>query len=918
MILVIKITEKEFDDFSPDFLNSLDTNISNSLIKKIIIFVNFPYFNLNKLKTIVIQNNGTDVDLLKQVCKIYPNKTIIWANKLAKFDNTLSKLNKVDLIENLVYVNSKFNSKENINSLDALIFNSNSKIEYSDNIIDSIMSKKISLDINVINKKPDINTEKVMLKVLKQSPRRISIKNYETIITKKEIYKLSVIIVSVNYNDYLLVSLSNNIKYFEDITVVTSSDDLVCQKICDIFGVKCIITDRIYEDGASFNKGKAINDGIKSIDNPDWILLLDADIVLTKKIDINDDVDVLYTSDRYICKDYNTYKDWQDGKIEIDKVGKYETNRGLGFFHLFNINSSDINKELPFPELSNDAAWSDLHFRDKFTKKSKIDKSVIHLGPTYKNWKGRKTDAFLSDDLFNELYKKQGKTFTICSYYFNFNDDIRQKNNFIKFLEQFKDYHDKMIVGIVDYGDIDFDIPCESIIIKGDPNNKLWPKEIIINKIVNRISTDYLIWTDGDLIYENLDWLNNIENVVGENDFVQLFEDINYLGDNGEILESHKSIISSSSKNIDKLLKKEYKPGGSWLGKTSILKNNNLFEKMYVGGGDTILVYGLFGVNNGFVLNQIGKGSEEIKDEATKWINKFEEYKVGYLNETVNHLYHGDLKGRNYNDRYKMISSISYQNYNSEETTKFSNEIVEEKVKNQIVVYTCISGSYDNLKEVIEPEKNIEYICFTDQLIESKTWKIKKIPEILNNLEQTKKARCLKILPHLFLQEYETSVWVDGNIQVKRSIKKFINENLKNNFAIAKHPDRICVYQESEAVKKLNKDMSLTVDSQIEFYKELGYPEKNGMVQSGVIIRKHNENHCIEICNAWWKEIIKWSKRDQLSFNYSIYNKNMIIDIFNPSIISSDYFDYWTHKGQKAKLRNDYGTLKNYINGKEV
>jgi len=407
MILVIKITEKEFDDFSPDFLNSLDTNISNSLISRIIIFVNFPYFNLNKLKTIVIQNNGTDIDILKQVCKIYPNKTIIWANKFAKFDNTLSKLNKVDLIENLVYVNSKFDGKENINSLDALIFNSNSKIEYSDTIINSIISKKINLNINIINKKPDINTEKVILKLLKQSPRRISIENNETIITGKEIDKLSVIIVSVNYNDYLLVSLSNNIKYFEDITVVTSSDDLMCQKICDIFGVKCVITDRIYEDGASFNKGKAINDGIKSIDNPDWILLLDADIVLTKKIDINTDIDILYTSDRYICKDYNTYKDWQGGKIEIDKVGKYETNRGLGFFHLFNINSSDINKELPFPESSNDASWSDLHFRDKFTKKSKIDKSVIHLGPTYKNWKGRKTDAFLSDDLFHDLFNNQ-------------------------------------------------------------------------------------------------------------------------------------------------------------------------------------------------------------------------------------------------------------------------------------------------------------------------------------------------------------------------------------------------------------------------------------------------------------------------------------------------------------------------------
>ena len=339
MILVIKITEKEFDDFSPDFLNSLDTNISNSLIKKIIIFVNFPYFNLNKLKTIVIQNNGTDVDLIKQVCKIYPNKTIIWANKLAKFDNTLSKLNKVDLIENLVYVNSKFNGKENINSLDALIFNSNSKIEYSDNIIDSIMSKKISLDINVINKKPDINTEKVMLKVLKQSPVKISIENNETIITKKEIYKLSVIIVSVNYNDYLLVSLSNNIKYFEDITVVTSSDDLVCQKICDIFGVKCVITDRIYEDGASFNKGKAINDGIKSIDNPDWILLLDADIVLTKKIDINDKSASIYVA--FDSQQIN-YSEDENGKVINGDKG---TINKVAELWQFKKNFSDDNKQ---------------------------------------------------------------------------------------------------------------------------------------------------------------------------------------------------------------------------------------------------------------------------------------------------------------------------------------------------------------------------------------------------------------------------------------------------------------------------------------------------------------------------------------------------------------------------------------------
>ena len=112
--------------------------------------------------------------------------------------------------------------------------------------------------------------------------------------------KLDVIIVSVNYNDFLLVSLENNERIFENITVVTSSSDFLCQKICRKFGVNCIVTDVMYENGAVFNKGKAINEGIKSISDPDYILLLDADILVMEDIDIEAlDEKTLYTSDRY-------------------------------------------------------------------------------------------------------------------------------------------------------------------------------------------------------------------------------------------------------------------------------------------------------------------------------------------------------------------------------------------------------------------------------------------------------------------------------------------------------------------------------------------------------------------------------------------------------------------------------------------
>ena len=54
-------------------------------------------------------------------------------------------------------------------------------------------------------------------------------------------------------NDYLLVSLSHNIKIFENITVVTSSDDLMCQKICEKFGVYHLLdTARKYDQQKYF------------------------------------------------------------------------------------------------------------------------------------------------------------------------------------------------------------------------------------------------------------------------------------------------------------------------------------------------------------------------------------------------------------------------------------------------------------------------------------------------------------------------------------------------------------------------------------------------------------------------------------------------------------------------------------------
>ena len=63
---------------------------------------------------------------------------------------------------------------------------------------------------------------------------------------------------------------------------------------------------------------------------------------------------------------------------------------------------------------------------------------------------------------------------------------------------------------------------------------------------------------------------------------------------------------------------------------------------------------------------------------------------------------------------------------------------INNKSENNIVVYTAISNGYDELKEVIDVEDGVDYICFTDSDITSETWTIRNIPEELHKLDDVR------------------------------------------------------------------------------------------------------------------------------------------------------------------------------------
>lgn len=219
--------------------------------------------------------------------------------------------------------------------------------------------------------------------------------------------------------------------------------------------------------------------------------------------------------------------------------------------------------------------------------------------------------------------------------------------------------------------------------------------------------------------------------------------------------------------------------------------------------------------------------------------------------------------------------------------------------KNRVVVYTAITANYDNLYDPSYKSDKFDYICFTDNPnLKSDFWEIRMIPDC--NLDPTRKARYVKILPQLFLQDYEYSVWVDANINVIGDLQELLRIYLsKSNLVFFRHSDgRNCIYQEAEACIRRNKDHKDIILAQAEKYRKENYPQNNGLVSSGVILRRHNNPKVIETMEAWWNEVEKHSKRDQMSFNYIAWKLQTPFSIIDDYIRENKYFKWRIHDHQ--------------------
>lgn len=164
--------------------------------------------------------------------------------------------------------------------------------------------------------------------------------------------------------------------------------------------------------------------------------------------------------------------------------------------------------------------------------------------------------------------------------------------------------------------------------------------------------------------------------------------------------------------------------------------------------------------------------------------------------------------------------------------------------------------------------------------------------------------------PHKYVNEYDLSIWADGSMVINTNLDEFVDTYMSPGsiMGVSMHPYRNCIFQELVACQKLNKESPDIISIVNKKLINENYPHHIGLIQSGIIIRFHNDPECISFDNMWWEQIKAYSHRDQLSFNYVIWKQPIPYNLFSGDIMGAGFLI--CHHNSVPNTPNNYIKLK--------
>jgi mannose-6-phosphate isomerase-like protein (cupin superfamily) len=216
-------------------------------------------------------------------------------------------------------------------------------------------------------------------------------------------------------------------------------------------------------------------------------------------------------------------------------------------------------------------------------------------------------------------------------------------------------------------------------------------------------------------------------------------------------------------------------------------------------------------------------------------------------------------------------------------------------------VYTVLMGQYEALNEQpMARRSDLPFVCITDDpSLTSSTWQI-RVVEPNFAVDPVRSQRIIKLLAHEFLPEFDVSLYIDNCVLLKAPPEDILDRYLaSSSFALFQHTDRKTLAQEFLAVAQRGYDDGRRIAEQLAHYSAM-HPSLLSArpFWTAILMRRHADQGVQRTMEVWRDHVLRYSRRDQLSFNIACASTNQ-----SPNTILESNWESWLHTWPHATDR---------------
>jgi hypothetical protein len=250
----------------------------------------------------------------------------------------------------------------------------------------------------------------------------------------------------------------------------------------------------------------------------------------------------------------------------------------------------------------------------------------------------------------------------VVSCFFNPCNYRSLKTNYLRFSEQFA------IQGVphfsieLAFDDAPFFLKGGTNVVQVRSSHILWHKERLLNILLRHVPEEFdkIAWVDADVLFADPKWWEAASERLELYPLVQLFEVAMFLGKEGQ--QSGRTIGIARVVRGGEMPTSCHcgHPGFAWAARRTLLHRHGFHDVRILGGGDSDMAIAMYGIWEDPFLDD---GGALFRKKRMAWMEPFwreVQGRVGYVPGSIQHMWHGPLGNRRYQERSKWLIECQY------------------------------------------------------------------------------------------------------------------------------------------------------------------------------------------------------------------------------------------------------------------